>query len=64
MASRTALYGLMAEFADPVGLVAAARRTHEEGYRCVDAAARNAVLAYGWCCRVPLQPTSDGRWTL
>jgi hypothetical protein len=31
------LYGLMAEFADPTTLVSAARRTHAEGYRKVDA---------------------------
>jgi hypothetical protein len=31
------LYGLMAEFADPTTLVDAARRTHAEGYRKVDA---------------------------
>ncbi len=31
------LYGLMAEFADPTALVEAAKRTHAEGYRKVDA---------------------------
>lgn len=31
------LYGLMAEFPDPTTLVNAARRTHAEGYRKVDA---------------------------
>jgi hypothetical protein len=31
-----ALYGLMAEFADPTALVAAARRTYDEGYRAFD----------------------------
>ena len=31
------LYGLMAEFSDPTALVAAAKRTHAEGYRKVDA---------------------------
>jgi hypothetical protein len=31
------LYGLMAEFEDPTALVAAARRTHEQGYRQFDA---------------------------
>ncbi len=31
------LYGLMAEFDDPNSLVAAARRTHEAGYRRFDA---------------------------
>jgi hypothetical protein len=31
------LYGLMAEFDDPTALVAAARRTHEQGYRQFDA---------------------------
>ena len=37
MAVRSSLYGLMAEFEDPNSLVAAARRGHEEGYRCLDA---------------------------
>jgi hypothetical protein len=32
----TALYGLMAEFSDPTALVAAARRTYDEGYREFD----------------------------
>ena len=31
------LYGLMAEFDDPEALVAAARRTYDEGYRQIDA---------------------------
>lgn len=31
------LYGLMAEFSDPEDLLAAALRTREEGYRCIDA---------------------------
>lgn len=31
------VYGLMAEFADPTALVLATRRTHEEGYRQIDA---------------------------
>jgi hypothetical protein len=31
------LSGLMAEFTDPTALVAAAKRTHAEGYRKVDA---------------------------
>ena len=31
-----ALYGLMAEFEDPTALVAAARRTYDEGYRNFD----------------------------
>src|SRR5688572_31027120 len=31
------LYGLMAEFPDPTSLVVATRRTHEEGYRNIDA---------------------------
>jgi hypothetical protein len=35
--ARSALYGLMAEFEDPNSLVIAARRAHEEGYRCLDA---------------------------
>ena len=32
-----ALYGVMAEFEDPTSLVAAARRTYDEGYRSFDA---------------------------
>jgi len=32
-----AIYGLMAEFDDPTALVAAAVKTREEGYRCLDA---------------------------
>jgi len=35
--NRTAIYGLMAEFATPTDLVAAARRTHEAGYKKIDA---------------------------
>jgi len=31
------LYGVMAEFEDPTSLVAAARRTYDEGYRVFDA---------------------------
>ena len=34
---RAGLYGLMAEFADPSDLVAAARAAHEAGYRRLDA---------------------------
>jgi Protein of unknown function (DUF3341) len=34
---RQPIYGLMAEFDNPTGAVAAARRVHEEGYRRVDA---------------------------
>ena len=34
---RTAIYGLMAEFANPTDIVEAARRTHEAGYRKIDA---------------------------
>jgi hypothetical protein len=34
---RTPIYGLMAEFTDPTALVAAARRTREQGYRKLDA---------------------------
>ena len=34
---RTPIYGLMAEFTDPTALVAAARRTREQGYRTLDA---------------------------
>jgi hypothetical protein len=33
---RSFIYGVMAEFADPSALVAAAHRVHEEGYRRVD----------------------------
>ena len=35
--TKPGLYGLMAEFNEPNGLVAAARRVHEAGYRKVDA---------------------------
>jgi hypothetical protein len=34
---RTPVYGLMAEFATPTDIVAAAKRTHEAGYRKIDA---------------------------
>jgi len=34
---RTPIYGLMAEFDSPTDLVMAARRTHEAGYRKIDA---------------------------
>ncbi len=34
---RTPIYGMMAEFDSPTDLVAAAHRTHEEGYRKIDA---------------------------
>jgi Protein of unknown function (DUF3341) len=34
---RVPIYGLMAEFDTPQDLIAAARRTHQEGYRKVDA---------------------------
>jgi hypothetical protein len=34
---RTPVYGLMAEFANPTDIVEAARRTHEAGYRKIDA---------------------------
>ena len=37
MEARRGVYGLMAEFADPTALVVATRRTHEEGYRQIDA---------------------------
>ena len=37
MNARKPLYGLMAEFADATTLVDAAKRTHAEGYRKVDA---------------------------
>ena len=33
MEAKHPLYGLMAEFDNPTDLVAAARRTYEEGYR-------------------------------
>ena len=35
--AHTKLFGLMAEFPDPTSLVQATRRTHEEGYRNIDA---------------------------
>ncbi len=34
---RTPVYGLIAEFANPTEIVEAARRTHEAGYRKIDA---------------------------
>ncbi|HEX6504805.1 MAG TPA: DUF3341 domain-containing protein [Terriglobales bacterium] len=34
---RTPVYGLMAEFATPTDIVSAAKRTHEAGYRKIDA---------------------------
>jgi hypothetical protein len=37
MEARKPIYGLLAEFADPTALVLATRRTHEEGYRNIDA---------------------------
>ena len=37
MDARTSIYGLMAEFPDPTSLVLATRKTHEEGYRNIDA---------------------------
>jgi len=37
MTKTPSIYGLLAEFDDPTTLVAAAQRTREEGYRCVDA---------------------------
>jgi Alternative complex III, ActD subunit len=37
MAARSPIYGLMAEFADPSELVAAAHRAREAGYRRMDA---------------------------
>jgi ActD protein len=37
VSSKHAIYGLMAEFEDPNALVAAAQRTREDGYSCVDA---------------------------
>jgi ActD protein len=37
VATRSSLYGLMAEFNDPTTLVAATARAHHDGYRCMDA---------------------------
>ena len=37
MPTRSAIYGLMAEFDDPNALVAAAHSAHADGYRCMDA---------------------------
>ena len=37
MEAAPAIYGLMAEFPDPTSLILATRRTHEEGYRNIDA---------------------------
>ena len=37
MATRSSVYGLMAEFDDPTTLVAATARAHHEGYRRMDA---------------------------
>ena len=37
MATRSSVYGLMAEFDDPTALVAATSRAHQEGYRRMDA---------------------------
>ena len=37
IAQQPAIYGLMAEFPDPTSLIVATRRTHEEGYRNIDA---------------------------
>lgn len=37
MAKRQGIYGLMAEFDTPTGIVAAARESYEEGYRKMDA---------------------------
>ena len=37
LGERPAVYGLMAEFAQPTELVAAAHRARHEGYRCMDA---------------------------
>ena len=36
-ASKPGIFGLMAEFPDPTSLVVATRKTHEEGYRVMDA---------------------------
>jgi Protein of unknown function (DUF3341) len=35
--AQASIYGLMAEFPDPTSLVEATRKTHEEGYRNIDA---------------------------
>jgi hypothetical protein len=37
MTTSSTVYGLMAEFDDPTALVAATRRAHDEGFRCMDA---------------------------
>jgi hypothetical protein len=37
VSAKQKLHGLMAEFEDHTQVVAAAKRTHEEGYRCMDA---------------------------
>ena len=37
MATRSSVYGLMAEFDDPTTLVAATDRAHHQGYRRMDA---------------------------
>jgi hypothetical protein len=37
MPASSPIYGLMAEFPDPTSLVLATRKTHEEGYRNIDA---------------------------
>jgi len=37
MARRADVHGVMAEFDDPAGLVVAAKRAYEAGYRCMDA---------------------------
>jgi hypothetical protein len=37
MKHASTVYGLMAEFDDPTSLVAATKRAHDAGYRCMDA---------------------------
>jgi hypothetical protein len=37
MTTPPGIYGLLAEFTDPDAVVAAARRAHQQGYRCLDA---------------------------
>ena len=36
MATRSSIYGLMAEFDDPAALVTAAQRARQDGYSCMD----------------------------
>jgi len=45
---RLAIYGMMAEFDTTSDLVAAARRTHEAGYRKIDAYSPFPVEGLRW----------------